>query len=91
MACYAEKPLDNKVIPIVGDYLEKLHTIQLQILIDIDMFCNAHHIQYFVSSGTLLGAVRHKGFIPWDDDIDISMPRKDFERFLSLSSMLPEE
>ena len=53
----------------------------LPILIDIDAFCRKHGIKYSISDGTLLGAVRHKGFIPWDDDIDISMDRANFNRF----------
>jgi len=64
--------------------LEKLHRIQIEILNEIVSICEANNIQYFLSYGTLLGAVRHKGFIPWDDDLDISMPRNDYERFLRL-------
>lgn len=55
----------------------------LQILIDVDEFCRSENIRYSLAYGTLLGAVRHKGFIPWDDDIDLLMPRPDFERFVS--------
>ncbi len=73
------------------DNLRKLHAVELQILTDVADFCDRHQIRYFLSSGTLLGAVRHQGFIPWDDDVDISMPRKDFDRFLSLASRLPEQ
>ena len=56
----------------------------LDILRDVDAFCRERGIRYSMAYGTLLGAVRHKGFIPWDDDIDLNMPRADFERFLPL-------
>lgn len=59
----------------------EIHGILLGILKDIDAFCTANGITYSVCGGTLLGAVRHKGFIPWDEDVDIVMKRSDFERF----------
>lgn len=61
--------------------MDELHAKLLDILRWFDGFCRAHELTYFLTSGTLLGAVRHKGFIPWDDDIDVSMPRPDYERF----------
>lgn len=64
--------------------INDLKRIELEILVKIDAFCKLHNISYFLDSGTLLGAVRHKGFIPWDDDIDILMPRDDYERFKNL-------
>lgn len=64
--------------------IKELRAIQVAILDDIHRFCTANGITYFLSSGTLLGAVRHKGYIPWDDDLDLYMPRNDYERFLSL-------
>ena len=57
--------------------LEECKKISLDILIDIADFCEKNGITYFLSVGTLLGAIRHQGFIPWDDDIDIMMPRPD--------------
>ena len=61
--------------------LEDLKQIQLEILIRVHEFCMSKRINYSLSSGSLIGAVRHKGYIPWDDDIDIYMLRPDFERF----------
>lgn len=63
--------------------LEECRKISLDILIDIRDFCDAHGLTYYLSVGTLLGAIRHKGFIPWDDDIDIMMPRPDYKRLLN--------
>ena len=56
--------------------------IQLEILDDVDLFCRENRLRYSLCGGTLLGAVRHHGYIPWDDDIDIFMPRWDYEQFV---------
>ena len=62
--------------------LDEVKKIQLEILAYIDSFCKKNNISYFINYGTLLGAVRHKGFIPWDDDIDISMDREYYNMFI---------
>lgn len=67
------------------DYLPKLHNCQLIIAREIKRLCHKHHIKYFIIAGTLLGAVRHGGFIPWDDDMDIGMLREDYEKFLKVA------
>lgn len=67
------------------DYLPKLHNCQLIIANEIKRLCDKHNIKYFIVAGTLLGAVRHGGFIPWDDDMDIGMLREDYEKFISVA------
>ena len=62
--------------------LEKIKVIQLEIMDYIDKICKKYDIKYYIFWGSLLGAIRHKGFIPWDDDIDIWMPRPDYEALL---------
>lgn len=63
---------------------EELQQVQLQVLDYIDEVCQKNGLKYFLDCGTLLGAVRHKGFIPWDDDIDLIMPRADYERLYEI-------
>ena len=66
----------------ISDY--ELKQIQLNILKHVHTFCEEHGIRYTLAYGTLLGAVRHQGFIPWDNDIDIAMLRKDYEKFVTV-------
>lgn len=73
------------VPPAEGD-LRRLQLAELGILEAIDELCRAEGIVYFIDGGTLLGALRHGGFIPWDDDIDIGMPRADYDRFLEAAA-----
>ena len=61
--------------------LEQIHAVHLELLDELDRVCKKHHIRYFIDSGTLLGAVRHKAAIPWDDDADTSMLRSEYEKF----------
>ena len=65
--------------------IEEIHEEETKILKQFIKFCDENDITYYICGGTLLGAIRHKGFIPWDDDIDIMMPRKEFEKFIELS------
>lgn len=65
----------------VPPLLKRIWAVQLDILQEIDAICRRHNIQYYGWFGTLLGAIRHQGFIPWDDDLDLTMLREDYERF----------
>ncbi|MGL5051892.1 MAG: LicD family protein [Fusobacteriaceae bacterium] len=71
--------------------LREIQMVCLDILKFVDKICEKEDIKYWITAGTLLGAIRHEGFIPWDDDIDIGMPRNDFEKFKSAAKKyLPE-
>ncbi|MGN0185217.1 MAG: LicD family protein, partial [Aristaeellaceae bacterium] len=65
------------------ELVQQLQRLSYAILCDVDDYCRANNIRYYLSGGTCLGAVRHKGFIPWDDDVDVMLPRRDYERLIA--------
>ena len=75
----------------INDFLvttarKKLWAVILDLIVEFDRVCKQHGFKYYLFYGALLGAVRHHGFIPWDDDFDVAMPREDYDRFIKLSS-----
>lgn len=68
--------------------IDRLHEADLSIVKEVVKICDENNLKYYMLGGTQLGAIRHKGFIPWDDDIDLGMPRKDYETFLKIAPSL---
>mgnify|MGYP004547446375 FL=1 len=71
------KELDNNT-------LKELQKVELEILNEFERICKKYKLTYFAVGGTLIGTIRHKGFIPWDDDIDLGMPRKDYDKLIEI-------
>lgn len=93
-ACLPERRAAVRALEILRDHpqrrfyddrayggLKPLHGVLMECLLELDRVCKEHGIRYFLGGGTQLGAVRHQGFIPWDDDVDVMMTRDDYERF----------
>lgn len=81
--------MGNRLYGSYGEYepeiLKKLHRAEIEMYNDFKSLCEKHNINYFAIAGTAIGTVRHKGFIPWDDDIDIAMLREDYEKFIQIA------
>ena len=70
--------------------LKEMQQLELNLLKEFDRLCKENNLRYYIDGGTLLGAMCYEGFIPWDDDIDLKMPRPDYERLASIKNKLPE-
>lgn len=79
----------DRSIPYDSKVLNKLHRLQIEMLKDLDKICSDNNITYFAGYGTALGAERHHGFIPWDDDMDVCMLREDYDKFLKVMEKNP--
>ena len=73
---------------VITEEMKKVRLVQIELLEELKKVCAKYGLTYYADSGTLLGAIRHKGYIPWDDDIDVVMKRKDYERLIEVA---PEE
>lgn len=69
----------------VTSKMKNIWLVELDLLVEFSRICKKYNLRYYADSGTTLGAIRHNGFIPWDDDIDVSMPREDYEEFIKVA------
>ena len=79
-----KKEAKNLFVTIYKNDIDKIHKIQLEILNDFISFCDCHNLTYYLTGGSTLGAIRHKGFILWYDDIDIVIPRADYDKLRNI-------
>lgn len=80
--------MEAKAKELSAEQLRRMQLLQLDMIKELDRVCRAHDIKYCMSYGTMIGAIRHKGYIPWDDDADISMLREEYETFKSVAHEL---
>lgn len=79
---------DGEIMYIQGEDFRRMQLLELDMLVEVDRVCRENKIRYGICSGTLLGAIRHKGFIPWDDDMDICFFREEYEKFRKVADQL---
>lgn len=76
--------MNERYLEYDAETLERLHRTQLEILSDFIKICNENQLDYFMGWGSMIGVIRHKGFIPWDDDVDVAMLREDYEKVIRI-------
>lgn len=81
----------GEIIELSPEEFRRMQLVQLDMIAELDRVCRANDINYVIFCGTMLGAVRHKGYIPWDDDADVGMLREDYEKFKKVTDQLNEE
>ena len=81
----------GEIMVIEGEEFRRLQLLELDMVAEVDRVCRKHNVTYSICGGTLIGAMRHKGFIPWDDDADLWMLREDYERFRAVAHEMDPE
>ncbi len=84
-------PVKKGMGAITGEDFRRMQLLELDMLVELDRVCRKYNIKYAIMCGTLLGAVRHKGFIPWDDDVDVAMLREEYEKLKAIADELNPE